>query len=317
MEKTFKKHLIIASILAGVGVVSAILAPIQFASLNKGDESSSAWMKKIDDETKINEIALPGSHDSAALYGIADLSGQCQDLNIAAQLGLGVRALDIRLRVDGEKLRLIHGIVDQRAYFSEILDVVYAFLESNPSEALVMMVKNEDGKEADKFTSLMEATINKNKNRWYLDTAIPTLKEVRGKIVLFGRYDNPLGLNLHNGWQDGGDPSKECTFDIEVSENKVHIQDHYVVAKAEDKWNEFVACLDYAKDIYQAPNSTYCLNYLSATYDGGFPPSLAVKVAKDLNYRLPDKIKEYKDTGYIFLDFVSSTLISSIYRRNF
>ena len=103
----------------------------------------SEWMKSYGDDTLVSSLSIPGSHDTLALYGIGDLAGQCQSLGIADQLTMGVRFLDIRLKEDGDSLKAVHGIVDERQAFSTTVSTMVSFLQSHPSETLFVSVKEE------------------------------------------------------------------------------------------------------------------------------------------------------------------------------
>ena len=47
------------------------------------------WMSKLPDDVKLSKIAIPGTHQSGALYGGSLL--QCQVWNITGQLLAGIR----------------------------------------------------------------------------------------------------------------------------------------------------------------------------------------------------------------------------------
>lgn len=68
-------------------------------------------MKNLDDSLLISDMTIPGTHDSGALHSIFDVAGKCQDLNIKQQLKVGVRFLDIRLRLKNNELEVVHSFV--------------------------------------------------------------------------------------------------------------------------------------------------------------------------------------------------------------
>ena len=76
-------------------------------------EGSADWMKELDGELPLNQIVLPGSHDSATQYVQLAFFSKCQALSIAEQLEAGCRYLDIRLGVDGhnDTFKLMRGRV--------------------------------------------------------------------------------------------------------------------------------------------------------------------------------------------------------------
>ena len=62
------------------------------------------WMSKLDDNTNITDLTIPGTHDSGANFDVPILppliyvpdTSKNQDLSIRNQLNIGVRYLDIR-----------------------------------------------------------------------------------------------------------------------------------------------------------------------------------------------------------------------------
>ena len=73
---------------------------------------SADWMSALDDGVKLNELVLPGTHDSATQYVQLGFFSKCQALSIGEQLEAGARYLDIRLgdAETGEDFpKLMHG----------------------------------------------------------------------------------------------------------------------------------------------------------------------------------------------------------------
>lgn len=66
MNKLYKGILITGVVLLtlGVGAGSYIASMTCFRKYEQTNHSLKTWMKNINDETKINEIILPGSHDA-------------------------------------------------------------------------------------------------------------------------------------------------------------------------------------------------------------------------------------------------------------
>ena len=102
------------------------------------------WMSRLDDSLAINELSIPATHDSGATISLLGISGQCQKSTIKEQLDMGVRLLDIRLRLVDDELNVVHGIVDQNLTFKSVLEDINAFIEEYPTEFLIMSIKQED-----------------------------------------------------------------------------------------------------------------------------------------------------------------------------
>lgn len=56
---------------------------------------------------------------------------------------MGVRFLDLRLKVKKHRLKLYHGIIYQHIEFKEVVQILTTFLSNNPTEFLVVRIKNE------------------------------------------------------------------------------------------------------------------------------------------------------------------------------
>src|SRR5207302_1134087 len=84
---------------------------------------------------------IPGTHDTMAFYG-GD-AAQTQTMSLANQLESGVRVLDIRCRHIADVFAIHHGVVFQKVFFGDVLNDVIAFLKKNPSETVLMRVKEE------------------------------------------------------------------------------------------------------------------------------------------------------------------------------
>ena len=106
--------------------------------------NNKAWMSKLDDALTLNELSIPATHDSGATISFMGVSGQCQKTTIKEQLDMGVRLLDIRLRLVDNELNVVHGIVDQKLTFASVLDDVTSFIDTNPSEFLIVSIKEDD-----------------------------------------------------------------------------------------------------------------------------------------------------------------------------
>jgi 1-phosphatidylinositol phosphodiesterase len=143
--------------------------------------------------------------NSMAFYGWP--ISQCQALStrLATQLQSGIRVIDIRLAVVDSRLIAYHGAYPQRTPFQEILSTIHAFLtaSSTSQETIVMSIKQEDFTKTPvpEFSSRMHDEIFNGpggRDMWFLQNRIPTLGEVRGKVVMFSRFGGSGA-----GWENG------------------------------------------------------------------------------------------------------------------
>lgn len=168
----------------------------------------SNWMSHLPDDIPISELAIPGSHQSCALYGRP--IAQCQTRSLSRQLKDGIRFLDIRLALplksttnrgkkndqdEAVKLIAYHGIQSEKITFQEILAILNDFLTSQPTETIIVSIKRENHCNAELFrktlfNELIEVyeTEANLRERWWLDSSLPDhLHQVRGKLILFSR----------------------------------------------------------------------------------------------------------------------------------
>lgn len=295
--------------------------------------SSSDWMAQISGDTMLSAISIPGTHDSAARYLFLKPIFQCQDTDILKQVENGYRYLDIRLAIgekDGqERLKFIHNFVDCRkeaSFFSEplyledVLEDLYGFLQEHPTETVIFCVKAENEEDSvAKVQQLLYDQINAAPQYWYLRNEIPSLDEVRGKLVLAVRYEDQLGLGDLSGglnfcWEDQG--SKEIVdlpyvLSMINDSQRLWVQDRYKY----DVENKIAAVFEDFENC-QAVEDTFSLNFTSTAGKGwfGFPK----RYAKTINERVLEyELKDQACYGVVIVDFGTEELARHIYETNF
>ena len=238
--------------------------------------AASDWMSVIRGDTYLTEITMPGTHDSCArkfhnedIFGVTSALAKCQSLNITEQLNAGVRFLDVRCEVDKSSysVKTVHGSVDcwngdDYYYLDYVFQDVYNWLDAHPSETVLICIKEDDGNNGvPAFTNAIYEYIHgygqgkyfygenyDYHQRWYLGKSVPRLDDVRGKCVLFNRFDQYIGNEASQGvvvdenesgqkikYNDYSDTDyKEPVYVNLTSYNTgigtAHIQDYY-------KWN--------------------------------------------------------------------------------
>lgn len=327
---------------------------IQVAN-GKGNFTASNWMSQISEDRKLSELNIPGTHESCAIYGSADLITKplvvCQTLSLQEQLEAGIRFIDIRCRHIGDRegnsaFAIHHGIYYQNLNFGAgVQDVCIDFLKKNPKECIIMSIKEEDVAPLTEevvlpagrtFENTLNQYITDTKSFWYLaekkqhepndfDGRIPTLKEVRGKIVLFRRYGNgSKGIAANpTVWRSN------ATFSIPHPNGNLIIQDEYEVptfGDLNDKWGKIENLLSAAE---RGREDDWYINFLSGTFNlailiggiiGPFNPKSPVPrdVAKAMNPRLFDFLQSKSSGrfGTLLMDFPDDSLISTIISLN-
>ena len=284
----------IAIVVSSVAVLTVAFSFLGFTGVLRNSSSSTKykdWMKGINDETALKDINIPGSHDTMALYSIGNLAGQCQSLSLKEQLNLGIRFLDIRLKNDHDSLIAVHGFVDERDTFENIVETTESFLEANPSETIIMSIKEES--KASKSKLSFEEVLKKSiSDKWETGNSIPNkLGDVRGKIVLFSRYQGAtIGIKAFDQWLDS------CSF--VMSDNDIYVQDYYKVGDLDKKKEEIDKC-------FNEDGHALKINFLSGYKTSSFPPSYAPSVAKEINPWINKNINNHNKRGIVLYDFVT------------
>ena len=286
-------------------------------------EGSADWMAGLDDAAPLDAIVIPGTHDSGTQYVQLAFFSKCQALDVGEQLEAGFRYLDIRLAVDGDGMKLMHGFTncrtDSMPWASNLsLDLVledcYAFLDAHPTETVLFVVKQEHGDESvARFQQVLNGYIQKSPEHWLLTDAIPSLGEARGRLVLLRRYEDEAGLGAEAGipllWanQNGYEDLSLNTVREDNGSCTLWVQDRYEYP-AEEKWTSFTTGLQEAP----TGSGNIAIHFLSTkgTAKFGHPYGFA----GDLNPRL----KELDGlSGWIVVDFGSAPLAAHIYQTNF
>ncbi|GLY92807.1 phosphatidylinositol-specific phospholipase C domain-containing protein [Actinoplanes sp. NBRC 103695] len=212
-----------------------------YNSIESAAAANVDWMSRVPGDTSLARLSVPGTHDSLALCGYSGDSGDtCDPLTtsltktqenhgysagtLTTQFTAGIRALDIRVRVDsgdaGVSFTVHHGTYYQWANFADVLTKTRDFLAAHPRETILLHLKAECTGE----TGSCDDAGGYGNDEWRLKTLrsylegkaytgegdesrpatdwsslfwtpsvtgtsqadIPTLGETRGKIVLLG-----------------------------------------------------------------------------------------------------------------------------------
>lgn len=294
------------------------------------------WMSHVDGSKYLDELSIPGTHDSGTCSVDNDTEPQtslakCQQDYIPTQLLEGIRYFDIRLGKNDKNgdPGIDHGICylhKKDGGFMQLSDVIgyfKTFLNENPSEALIMLVSRGNDEATDEsVTTAFANVMGNNSDLFYTSSHVPTLNEVRGKIVLLRRFKlagdsvdgHTWGLDLTE-WDDkikahsgksmclvqdargfeaaGNAGAKEpyCT--------KVYAQDHYdCTGSSKIDWVDMalqettklarimvdVEDNDGAK--VKVLEHSWCINYTSCTnYKQGSNPFTAARVVNEHLYK--------------------------------
>jgi len=289
-------------------ILAVVLLLLAFLPLESSRIDASDWMADLDDAQPLSALTIPGTHDSGALYSIADVAGKCQSLSIAEQLKAGVRFFDIRLQLRGEKLAVVHSFVDQMTDFADVLDDMTNFLRDHPTEFLLVSIKQDaDAKHpTTTFAKAVEQMLSVDSMLVRTDRTLPkTVADARGTMTVLARYaDAAIGVPAYDGWQDN------TSFAI----GDFYVQDHYAIDAITDKQQDIMNAAAVAAE----PSYALTLNYVSCYLTYGFPPLYAATPAKTLLPWLETYLSDHAEIrGVILCDFMTSARCEQIWRCNF
>jgi len=308
------------------GLLAVLLAAAPRTAAAQNVDDLASWMSFVGDSIRLGELTIPGSHDSGAMVEPIAGTAKCQSLGIADQLAIGVRYLDIRLRQIGNALVVHHGSVYQNQNFDDVLGQVTGFLQAHPTEAVVMEVSSEytpaNNTESYEQSFLRYVDNPRYTAYWSRHAQIPTLGEVRGKIVLLRRFAGSAagagagagGIDV-TGWQD----NTQFTLSDAAGAHIV-VQDNYNVAFGtnDNKWRAVATLLDQA--VGDTGTGTWYLNFTSGVRSIIGIPNIP-SVSNDINGRLLDRFssstQHHVHHGTVISDFVDQATIQQMLRRYF
>lgn len=290
-------------------IVSMIITSVfAFCSFErKYDEISVNWMSKVNDDVNITDLSIPGTHDSGALHSIADVAGKCQDMSISSQLKIGVRFFDLRLQLVNNEFKIVHSFVDQDLKFQTVVEDLYSFIKKYDSEFLIISIK-EESSSVNSTLSFEEALIKELKIYEDVfminDNTLPKkVGMARSKIYILSRFYGEIGIPAYYGWMD------DTSFEL----NDLYIQDNYNISDIDEKKNDILNTIAYARN----NQNKLVINFTSCYLDHGFPPLYAGTTALSINPWLKDEItKSDEKLGIILVDFIDEELSKAIYMRN-
>ncbi|WJV46039.1 phosphatidylinositol-specific phospholipase C [Streptomyces flavofungini] len=192
---------------------TALLAAPASARTRTRALGTQNWMAGIDAGTPLQRLTIPGTHDSGARFG--GWWVECQNTTLGQQLGSGIRFLDIRCRAFEGSFTIHHGAFYQNLNFDDVLGACRDFLRGQPTETVLMRVKQEYSQESDAtFRAIFDDYLDRRgwRSLFHIGDGWPRLGDVRGKVVLIA--DNG-GLPGGIRWGDGG------LFDIQDDYNAV------------------------------------------------------------------------------------------------
>jgi hypothetical protein len=167
------------------------------------DYAFEPWMKLLADDKRLDQLTIPGTHDSATW----DLSApsRCQYLTLEEQLYLGIRYFDIRVDTSDSKLKIVHASAETDYTLGDVAGIFRDFLTGaggpdGTQETVVMQLKVDAGDDTEATGRRLLTRIKgrfgaEHRDKLYLEPlglhgTIKTLVDLRGKLVLMRRFEH-------------------------------------------------------------------------------------------------------------------------------
>lgn len=201
---------------------------------------SSNWCSRIADDTRINELALPGTHDAAAWTHYWNVPSStpgtwAQRKSITEQLDLGVRVLDLRIgwtRGWTWYIGMFHGPVYLNLTLQDVLTDIRNWLAQH-AEEFVILIFQQQGKAskadlANEVRTMLRDTFGTDLYPFVSTAGFwPTLGELRGKVMAMGRLQSDVaGFCNVRTWLSTGDNTDGVVIDA-GTQLRIFLQDRY------------------------------------------------------------------------------------------
>lgn len=166
--------------------------------INK-ENTGNNWITPLDDDIYVQQLSIPGTHDSAANETSLSDAGQTQSKTIEEQFNMGIRAFDLRTayNTDQGRMWMYHGYSNCYKSLNTVLTTLSNKLKENPGEFIFIQFRHEDE------SSIILGGTEKDKNKWSeiynelknFDKQIVqwrndlTIGECRGKMIIVTRHN--------------------------------------------------------------------------------------------------------------------------------
>lgn len=295
----------------------------------------SNWMAKLNNDTKVCKLSIPGTHDALTGMGFYDpilkymfnVTALSQVSTLEEQLNHGVRFFDIRPIVAVDTiahkriLRCTHGMSELDVPFEKSLDIISSFLKTHPGEFVIVKIQHDNGTEDQiQWVPMMQDLFAQEKyNNLFADWK-PDLRvgELRGKVLFFNRVNIDGLTGAKCPWPDEDpDVDENVYYDQERSRSiescddpsiktTMWVQDYYKVTtdkRQKTKVEAVLKMLDDARTITSNPDdNTWIVNHCSA-YTA--PSALGyVENAQVVHPKVIENLLQKKGTvGIVPMDF--------------
>jgi 1-phosphatidylinositol phosphodiesterase len=251
-------------------------------------KNMTTWMSDLPN-CLISELTIPGTHDTCAKDAINTIL-QTQTWSLKHQLEAGIRFLDIRCRHMHNSFKIFHWTFDCGVTFEEVLTTVKSFLSENPSETIIMRIKEEYFPENCNrtFQETFNAETGLFNELFFISDYMPYLDEIRGKI-----------------W-----PVFDFSFDYGFKWSACKIQDYWDIKSEDDLIHKCSSIMLHCeKTILHADRKDLFINFCSGS--GFLWPDAVSQVTNKILFDYKGKM------GIVVFDYPGEDLICHLISQNY
>ena len=212
---TKRRKLSIICLSAVLAVILCVVVALIIVANSQNDKRQpiaelSQWMGMIEDDTLLKNVVIPGAHDAGTKW--LSYMAETQDRDTADMLACGTRYFDLRVaKTKNGQLKIYHGPF-KGVTLDSVLEQIAEFLQTNPSEALILDFQHFSGDaEQDVQTKVLASLPCVTAEGDFVDFVDGlTLGDVRGKCLILWGADSADGKVFLRRNNDAGTLEKSA-----------------------------------------------------------------------------------------------------------
>lgn len=292
--------------------------------------TATNWMTLLDDNVKVANITIPGTHDAATSNCSAP--GKCQTLTIPEQLERGIRAFDLRPTMDNNTTlgNIYHSILDTGVSMGDVMEYFNNFLNAHPGEGIIVLMRYESERQIfgsiseDNYRSAMKNFLWDNKiyqSRMAAFNKSMTMKDLRGRILIISRNDlGPVSTfeTAYTQWSHSNSVGEALQIYGTGGLGRIYVQDMYSAEKNGNssdaaflaKKKELVCkLLDITVPFRENEQNNWVINYCSGYAGSALASDSYAKNAASTNPAALEHIRANTGkgfTGIVMMDYAGT-----------
>lgn len=286
------------------------------------EQTGNNWITPLDGNIYVQQLSIPGTHDSGAYTTTVADAGRTQALTIEEQWDMGIRAFDVRTayRIMMRQFWIYHGMTVTDISLEILLQTVTEKLTENPGEFAIVQLRHETGAlgvDANRWNDIYGTLVEKlaNINKVVIWRPDLTIDDCRGRIILLTRddYSNRSYAGLISNWPDNATGTAKITNGNTTTDYLV--QDYYQYGSilgddgGAEKINQFTNLLNITKGFNVSSSSYFTEKAWALNHVSGYSGSVGgtnqyMKNAENVVptiYRLVEETAG--PTGIVFMDY--------------